>query len=141
MRRCRAYFMPAAERERLRGHIQKEAWAKADHARLEAAAAKGDGYAAAFLYALDGDARPVAAAQKWLLARWGPKAYWILRARERLADGEFFKAGQPGIPEVYQEFEPPLEGHQPVAHGHRQLDDAVSCPPGGIVPAGDHLVD
>jgi hypothetical protein len=56
----RPYFMPPVERDRLHGLISKEAWAKADHARLTRAASTGDGFAAAFLYALDGDPRDAA---------------------------------------------------------------------------------
>jgi hypothetical protein len=53
----RPYFMPPVERDRLHGLILKEAWAKADHTRLKRAASTGDGFAAAFLYALDRDSR------------------------------------------------------------------------------------
>jgi hypothetical protein len=97
----RPYFMPAAERDRIRALVRKEAWAKAEHARLRTAAGKGEGYAAAFLYALDGDAKHAPVAQKYLLDRYGPKSYWIEQASKRLNDGKFFKGGQPGIPEVY----------------------------------------
>jgi Terminase RNaseH-like domain len=45
----------------------KEAWAKADYARLKKSASTGDGFAASFLYALDGDPRDAAIAQQWLL--------------------------------------------------------------------------
>src|SRR5262245_61462040 len=76
----RPYFLPTAERDRLRALVQKEDWAKADHARLEKDAAAGDGHAAAFLYALDGDAKYAAIAQKWLLGKYGKKAYWVEQA-------------------------------------------------------------
>ena len=61
--RERPYFMPPAERDRLHDQILKEAWAKADLARLKTAASTGDGFAAAFLYALDRDPRDVAIVQ------------------------------------------------------------------------------
>ena len=96
----RPYFMPSVERGRLHDVISKEAWAKADHARLKTAASTGDGFAAAFLYALDGDPRDAAIAQQWLLGKYGKNAYFTVRATERL-NGEFFKGGQVGIPEVY----------------------------------------
>jgi hypothetical protein len=96
----RPYFMPALERDRLHGLILKEAWAKADHERLRKAAATGDGFAAAFLYALDGDPRDAAIAQQWLLGRYGKKAYWTVQVTNRFSS-DFFKGGQVGIPEVY----------------------------------------
>ena len=89
----RPYFMPPAERDRLHDLISKEAWAKADLARLKNAASTGDGFAAAFLYALDGDPRDAAIAQQWLLGKYGKKAFWVVRAADRL-NGEFFKGGQ-----------------------------------------------
>src|SRR5947209_2134420 len=81
----RPFFMPAAERDRLRALVQKDAWAKADHKRLRKAADGGDGYAAAFLYALDGDVKDAAIAQKWLLAKYGKTSYWVEQATKRLA--------------------------------------------------------
>src|SRR5262249_20858612 len=96
----RPYFLPPVERDRLHGLISKEAWAKADYARLKSAASTGDGFAAAFLYALDGDPRNAAIAQQWLLGKYGKKADWTVTATERL-NSEFFKGGQVGIPEVY----------------------------------------
>jgi hypothetical protein len=98
--RERPYFMPSAERDRLRELILKEAWAKADYERLTKAASTGDGFVAAFLYALDGDPRNAAIAQQWLLAKYGKKAYWTVRAADRL-NSDFFKGGQVGIPEIY----------------------------------------
>jgi hypothetical protein len=101
----RPYFMPGSERDRLRGLIAREEWARAEYARVKAAADKGDGYWAAFLFALDGDAKYVPAAQSYLLGRYGPKASWIEHARKRLADPNFFKGGQPGIPEIYYDID------------------------------------
>jgi hypothetical protein len=101
----RPYFMPAAERDRIRGLIQKEAWARAEHDRLKAAADKNDGYAAAFLYALDGEAKYVPAATKWLLGKYGPEAYWVTTYKKHLADPNYFKGGQPGIPDVYYDLD------------------------------------
>src|SRR4051794_35763894 len=98
--RERPYFMPPLERAGLRGLIFKEVWAKVDLARLKKAASSGDGFAAAFLYALDGDTKDAAIAQQWLLGKYGKKAYWIVQAANRL-NGEFFKGGQVGIPEIY----------------------------------------
>src|SRR6516162_7122469 len=64
----RPFFMPASERERILKLIKTEAWAKAEHERVKALADKGDGYWAAFLYALEGDAKHLATARSALLA-------------------------------------------------------------------------
>src|SRR5262245_18709534 len=80
----RPYFMPAAERDRVHAAIATEVWAKTDFAKLRKAASGGDGFAAAFIYALDGDPRDSAVAQKWLLGKYGKTAYWTVRAAERL---------------------------------------------------------
>ena len=98
--RERPYFMPPSERGRLQDLIPKEAWAKVDLERLRKSASGGDGFAAAFIYALDGKPSDAAIAQQWLLGKYGKRAYWTERAAERL-NGDFFKGGQPGIPEVY----------------------------------------
>ena len=89
--------MPPVERASLRGLILKETWAKADLARLKKAASVGDGFAAAFLYALEGNPKDAAITQQWLLGKYGKKAYWTVQAVNRL-NGEFFKGGQVGIP-------------------------------------------
>ena len=51
----RPYFMPPEERGRLHDLIQRQSWAKAEYARLREAASTSDGFAGAFLYALEGD--------------------------------------------------------------------------------------
>lgn len=101
----RPFFMPAAERERIRALLGKEAWAKEELARLRAAAEKGDGYAAAFLYALDGDASRIPVAAKWLLGQFGPKAWFVRRARDAFANPDFFKGGQPHLADVYYQID------------------------------------
>jgi hypothetical protein len=97
--------MPPRERQRIHGLIQKHDWARAEQTRLRAAAAKGDGYAAAFLFALGGDAKHADTARQWLLGRYNPKSYWVNIYRQRLADPKWFKAGQPGIPDVYYDID------------------------------------
>ena len=47
----RPYLMPPGERARIQALIQSEPWARAERERLRLAAQKGDGHAAAFLYA------------------------------------------------------------------------------------------
>jgi len=96
----RPYFMPAVERDRLHDLILKQTWAQGDLARLKKSASAGEGFAAAFLYALNDDPKDAAITQQWLLGKYGKKAYWSTRAAERL-NGDFFKGAQVGIPEVY----------------------------------------
>ena len=118
----RPYFMPPVERDRLHGLIFKEAWAKADLARLKREASTGDGFAAAFLYALDGDPRDAAIAQQWLLGKYGKKAYWTVRAADRL-NSDFFKGGQVGIPEVY--YDTDISGYLAFDWAHKGLEAAA----------------
>jgi hypothetical protein len=47
--------MPPEKRSRLHDLIQRQSWAKAEYARLREAASTSDGFAGAFLYALEGD--------------------------------------------------------------------------------------
>ena len=100
----RPYFMPPEEHRRLLDLIWRQSWAKSDYARLKTAASTGDGFAGAFLYALDGDPRDAAVAQQWLLGKYGKAAYWTVQAAARL-NSDFFKGGQVGIPEVYYDIE------------------------------------
>ena len=118
----RPYFMPAAERDRLHDLILKQDWANADLARLKKSASTGDGFAAAFLYALDGDPKDAAIAQQWLLGKYGKKAYWSTRAAERL-NGDFFKGGQVGIPEVY--YDTDLSGYLAFDWAYKGLEAAA----------------
>src|SRR6516164_9896729 len=118
----RPYFMPPAERERLHGLTSHEAWAKADLARLKKDASSGDGFAAAFLYALDGDPKDVAIAQNWLLGKYGKKAYWTERAANRL-NSDFFKGGQVGIPEVY--YDTDISGYLAFDWAYKGLEAAA----------------
>src|SRR5262245_6110678 len=118
----RPYFLPSVERDRLHGLILKEGWAKEDYARLKNAASTGDGFAAAFLYALDGDPRNASIAQQWLLGKYGRKAWGTVTAAERL-NSEFFKGGQVGIPEVYHDTD--LSGYLAFDWAHKGLEAAT----------------
>ena len=95
----RPFFMPDRERAQIRQWIASEQWAKAEYARLQQAARKGDGYLAAFLYALDGDPAYAPVAQKWLLDKFG--AGKVAGARGRVNNPEFFKGGMPHLSNVY----------------------------------------
>lgn len=97
----RPFFMPARERARIQQLIATREWAKADYARIQKAARKGDGFLAAFLHALDGDAAYVPIAQKWLLERFGAESGRTRRARGALNNPAFFKAGVPHLSDVF----------------------------------------
>ena len=91
--------MPPAERTRILDLIQREPWAQADLARIEAAARKGDGYWAAFLYALTSDPGHLEVAKKWLLEQGRRGGDLGKRALD--ADDNFFRGGQPWLGDVY----------------------------------------
>ncbi|MFW6107159.1 MAG: hypothetical protein ACOC8A_00565 [bacterium] len=97
--------MPRAERARILALVEREPCAKAELARLRAAAEKGDGYSAAFLYALEGDSRLIPVTTRWLLKRFGPKAWFVRRARDAFADPDFFEGGQPHLADVYYQID------------------------------------
>ncbi len=98
---ARPFFMPAEERARIRQSIATQEWAKADYARIQASARKGDGFLAAFLHALDGDPVYAPIAQKWLLGKFGADSGTTRRARGALDNPEFFKAGVPHLSDVF----------------------------------------
>jgi len=118
----RPYFMPPAERDRVHAAIATEVWAKTEFAKLRKAASDGDGFAAAFIYALEGDPKDAAVAQKWLLGKYGKNAYWTVRAAERL-NGDFFKSGQVGIPEVY--YDTDISGYLAFDWTYKGLEPSV----------------
>jgi hypothetical protein len=81
--------------------IATQQWAKADYTRVQEAAHKGDGFMAAFLYALDSDPVYPPIAQKWLLGKFGANAGTIRHAWGVLDNPEFFKAGVPHLSDVF----------------------------------------
>ena len=89
----RPYLMPEAERQRLRGLIAREGWAKQEYEQLTKKAEGGDGYAAAFLFALERDAKYVPAATKWLLDKFAP--HRVKGFKDRLDDPKFFAGARP----------------------------------------------
>jgi len=88
----RPYFMPENRRKEILGLIRREAWAKARYEALKAKAdgPRGDGFAAAFLYSLEGDPAHAATAEKWLVSIRGKLSHH----RRRLEDTDFWKGGQ-----------------------------------------------
>ena len=99
---ARPFFMPAEERARIRQSIATQEWAKADYARIQASARKGDGFLAAFLHALDGDPVYAPIAQKWLLGKFGADSGTTRRARRAL-DNYRRKAQLAGMEGSWQE--------------------------------------
>jgi hypothetical protein len=120
--RERPYFMPPAERDRLHRLILNEAWARTDFARLRKAASTGDGFAAGFLYALDGNSSDAAITQRWLLGNYGRKAWGTVWSARRL-NSDFFKGGQEGIPEIYYDID--LSGYLAFDWAYMGLEDAA----------------
>jgi hypothetical protein len=129
----RPFFMPAQERTRIRQLIATQEWAKADYARIQEAARKGDGFLAAFLYARDGDPVYLPIAQRWLLERFGANAGSTKRAQGALDNPEFFKAGVPHLSDVFYDvdFSPYLafdwvhSGLEPAAR--REIQEGIAA--------------
>ena len=96
----RPFFMPDQKRREILALATTEPWAAKCLAALEAAARpKGpaDGRAAAFLYALRGEAEHAATAERWLMGfRGTPRSH-----RALLADPAYWRQGQPMNSEVH----------------------------------------
>lgn len=84
----RPYFMPRWKKRELRGLIKERDWAKASYESIKTQAAQGDGYWAAFLYALDGEDQHLEAARKWLLG-WAKSGH-VAQYRKRLTTPDYF---------------------------------------------------
>jgi hypothetical protein len=97
----RPYLMPEAERQRIRGLIGREGWAKQEYEQLTKKAEGGDGYAAAFLFALERDSRYVPAATKWLLGHIGPKK--VKRFKDRLDGSPLFTMSDGKTPLLFEQ--------------------------------------
>jgi hypothetical protein len=88
----RPYFLPESRRQEILKQVQEAFWAKEVHASTVAAAEKSDadwaghpgGFWAAFLYALEGDPKHLAIAEKWLLKGWGLQAGETIRKKKLL---------------------------------------------------------
>ena len=122
--------MPAHERARLEHMIRNETWASANLAELDRGAAQGNGYFAAFLYALRGQPNHAIQAERWLLGKFGRNAYWTRMYAERMS-GNFFSGGQGNIAEVYYDtdmtgilaFDWAFAGLTP--NGRREIEDGL----------------
>ncbi|MEE2706338.1 MAG: hypothetical protein VX988_04765, partial [Planctomycetota bacterium] len=115
----RPYMMPEAERQRIRGLIAREGWAKQEYEQLKKKADGGDGYAAAFLFARERDAKYVPAATKWLLGNLSSTR--VNAFKDRLDDPKFFAGGRPWMGTIFYR----IEAEQIIAFDY--LHDALSA--------------
>jgi len=84
----RPFLTPREEVERIRTMVQQDAWAAGEYEKLRKSAEEGDGYAAGFLYAMEGKPVHAEPARDWLL-KWSERtgkqyADWIAKLK---ADG------------------------------------------------------
>ncbi len=84
---------------RVRRLIATEPWAAEEYRRVQHLAAQGDGYWAAFLYALDHDSRQLTTAREWLL-KYGRRGGDLQRPASRTDPG-FFAGPRPWLGDVY----------------------------------------
>ncbi len=105
----RPYFMPEGERSRLRALIRDEPWAAALYTRIRDEARKGDGFHAAFLYALDRDPAYLPTARTYLLGQFGPDSFASQKAAAALRDPNHFKGGPKDEEILYYDL-----NHQPL---------------------------
>lgn len=92
---ARPFFMTERKREEIRELVRTQPWAKEAYEAMKSAArgkkpGAGDGFSAAFLYALEGDPGDALTAQNWLMSLRGKPG----KFRQYLDDAEFWKAGQ-----------------------------------------------
>ena len=95
----RPYLLSETHKDRLLKLIEEKSWAQENFRQIKASADEGDGYSAAFLYALTNEQRYFETASNWLLevARRGGD----LGHRALEADDEFFKQGMPWLGDVF----------------------------------------
>ena len=95
----RPFLLPQYQQQYLLNLIDTQAWAKESFEELTQKADQGDGYSAAFLYALTQKPNYLSTAKSWLLeiARQGGK----LGERALNADDSFYNQGMPWLGDVY----------------------------------------
>ena len=95
----RPFFMPPRERARLRTQIRTQPWAKAERERIRAMAAKGDGFWAGFLYALEGGPTHLPAARAYLMKHGRARAprYRLLCSSSPAANCTWRSSSVPGV--------------------------------------------
>ena len=97
----RPFLLPDTNKNQLLKLIENKDWAKQDFKHLQQRAQTGDGYSAAFLYALTDDKRYLEQAKSWLIKT--SKQGGDLGRRALEVDDDFFKQGMPWLSDVYYE--------------------------------------
>jgi len=101
--RGRPFFMTDEKRSEIRELVRTRDWARESYEALKNAArgkkpGSGDGFAAAFLYALEGDPADALTAQNWLMSERGKPGHH----RRHLDDPDYWKGGQNmGVSEIH----------------------------------------
>ena len=95
----RPYLFPGTYRSQLQKVINEKPWAQKSLEDIKHSATQGDGYSAAFLFALNNEQMHLQTAKEWLLniAKNGGD----LGRRALNADATFFKQGMPWLGDVY----------------------------------------
>ncbi len=91
--------MSDRDRQRLRRTIDEHEWARSEYERIKRLARNGDGYWAAFLYALDGDVSLLDASRSWLMD-YG-QAGGDLGPRAKSVADDYFEGGHPWLGDLY----------------------------------------
>lgn len=106
----RPFFMTEDRREEIRELVRTHAWAQEAYATLKKAArgktpGSGDGFAAAFLYVLEGDPADALTAQNWLMRARGKP----IHHRQHLDNPDYWRGGQNmGVSEIHYGINPNL---------------------------------
>jgi hypothetical protein len=95
----RPYLFNDEHRAHTRRLIETESWARSEYRRVQRKAEQGDGYWAAFLYALEHSPQHLAIARDWLLA-YGRRGGDLQRAVSQATAG-FFAGPRPWLGDVY----------------------------------------
>ncbi len=95
----RPYLFNDEHRARTRRLIDTENWARREYRRVQGKAEQGDGYWAAFLYALEHGPQHLATARDWLLA-YGRRGGDLQRLASQ-AQPDFFAGPRPWLGDVY----------------------------------------
>ena len=95
----RPYLLPQTQIIQLQKLIEEKPWAQKSFDEIKHNAERGDGYSAAFLYALTNEHSYLSTAKRWLLKV--AKSGGDLGKRALNADSKFFKQGMPWLGDVY----------------------------------------
>ena len=95
----RPFLLPESEQQYIKKLIENEDWAKKNYRQLIEKARQGDGYSAAFLYALNQQPEFLSIAKDWLLKL--AKQGGDLGERAVTANEKFYNQGMPWLGDVY----------------------------------------